>query len=421
MFFRYNALFAFLALCVPLVKGQAPPVVVAVGLQGSFYSPGAVAAALNSTITFEFYGDVHTVTQSTFEDPCSPIPGGFHSGYFGMGLNSSAPIISWNLIVTNVSAPIWFFCATKSPAFHCSVGMVGAINPPSQDMYSQFSSAAKLVTTTASVNNVPVLTGVGAFATMTPTPLITSPPVVASPTPTPTTSSTTSTSTTSSSSPSPTNTTAPSRTSHVGAIVGGSVGGSAALIGLIILLVFCLLRKKQAPKTQSDDSFLYNPSTQAIPGPSVLFAEELQTENHYRTPPVSSNSPPPSTHLSPLRRPSDLTLLANPYIVRHEPAQSEHASSTANLNTQDIRSLAQEVAAVLSQNPPIVHSRQDSSQDSREHQQSVINFAVQNDANVNDTDATQISDHPPPSYPVATSSRPSTGHPDGRGKTAPRT
>lgn len=73
------------------------------------------------TLTCSF----HDVTQSSFEEPCIPLPGGFSSGLAGRGSNFSGPSPIWNLEITNVSAPIWFFCGATVPTLHCASGMVG--------------------------------------------------------------------------------------------------------------------------------------------------------------------------------------------------------------------------------------------------------------------------------------------------------
>ncbi|KIK55638.1 hypothetical protein GYMLUDRAFT_833725 [Collybiopsis luxurians FD-317 M1] len=152
------------------VRGQFN-VQVQVGVEGSFYTPGTVSAGMNDVVTFVFGGDFHDVTQSSFENPCVPLPGGFSSGFAGRGADFSNPTPVWNLQITNVSGPLWFFCAATEPTFHCASGMVGAINPPSQEVYSSFVAAAKNTSPTATVAVSYVPNGVGAFATSSPAPV----------------------------------------------------------------------------------------------------------------------------------------------------------------------------------------------------------------------------------------------------------
>lgn len=44
------------------------------------FSPSNITAQPGDTVTFSFMQRNHSVTQSTFDTPCDPAPGGFHSG-----------------------------------------------------------------------------------------------------------------------------------------------------------------------------------------------------------------------------------------------------------------------------------------------------------------------------------------------------
>jgi len=340
----YHA-FAFAAILFVTVKGQLQNQLVNVGIQGSFYSPGTTSASENTVVTFEFFGFSHSVTQSSADDPCNPLPNGFHSGYYGTGTNNSGPVMAWNLMITNVSAPIWYFCAVGRPVFHCSVGMVGVINPPSQDAYNTFMINAKSVTTTASIGATPILTGIGAFASSTPTTTV----LAVTVTPSSTSSSSTPTpSSTSSSSPSPTTAPVQVVTPNLGVIVGGTVGGAIAIITFMFALwYFCLRNKQQPPAAvQNDDFFRYN-SVSARRLPTEGFGDTIASSN-------------PASSLTPLRL-SPVIQATHPH--RHwqlpVPAQQSDIDSTSlnptnttgQPNNVDIRALAQEVAAVLYQNP----------------------------------------------------------------------
>ncbi|KJA26536.1 hypothetical protein HYPSUDRAFT_52433 [Hypholoma sublateritium FD-334 SS-4] len=135
--------------------------VITVGQLGSFYNPPTLSAGLNDTVTFTFLGPFHTVTQSSQTAPCVTLPGGFNSGVLGLGINGTNPVSSWTLTITNVServsnpisnknflVAIWYFCQISTPTSHCGSGMVGAINPPSQEAYQQFKAAAEAVSGT---------------------------------------------------------------------------------------------------------------------------------------------------------------------------------------------------------------------------------------------------------------------------------
>ncbi|KAJ7222114.1 hypothetical protein GGX14DRAFT_352751, partial [Mycena pura] len=100
---------------------------VTVGVQGSFFVPPTVSAEVNDTIIFVFGGDIHSVTQTSFANPCVPLPGGFNSGFLGRGPDFSDPTPIWTLTITNASEPIWIFCEASLPTSHCESGMVGCV------------------------------------------------------------------------------------------------------------------------------------------------------------------------------------------------------------------------------------------------------------------------------------------------------
>jgi len=130
------------------------------------FIPNTITAPNGTVITFKFIGAPgnHTVTQSTFADPCDPAPGGFDSGWvFLPSALSETP--EFNLTVTNDAKPIWFFCKQTNPApGHCEVGMVGAINAPSTgNTFSAFQTNAKAFNKTSGQGQGG-LVGIGASA-----------------------------------------------------------------------------------------------------------------------------------------------------------------------------------------------------------------------------------------------------------------
>jgi plastocyanin len=132
------------------------------------YNPSNFTAANGTTVTFVFpQGVPHSVTQSSFANPCTYLaaangsPGGFDSG-----LQTSK---QFTIKITNDQAPIWFYC--KAPQ-HCGIGMVGAINAPSTgNTADNFLAAAKAIGSNEQTvsDNGPVTGGVNAVATSTPT------------------------------------------------------------------------------------------------------------------------------------------------------------------------------------------------------------------------------------------------------------
>lgn len=111
---------------IPVIVGMSPN-----GSAGNFFSPNRVTAAVGDTIQFQFMGGNHTVTQSTFDNPCIPINMvnasvvGFHSGFFpAMNVQQTGQVPAWNLQI-NDTRPIWMYCAQGR---HCQSGMGMVIN-----------------------------------------------------------------------------------------------------------------------------------------------------------------------------------------------------------------------------------------------------------------------------------------------------
>jgi plastocyanin len=130
------------------------------------YIPSTMTAKNGTVITFKFTGAPgnHTVTQSTFADPCTPVAGGFDSGWVFI---PPSPALSatpeWNLTITDDSKPIWFFCKQLLPSPHCAAGMVGAINAPATgNTFAAFQNNAK--STKTSGQGEGGLVGLGASA-----------------------------------------------------------------------------------------------------------------------------------------------------------------------------------------------------------------------------------------------------------------
>ncbi|KAL4251639.1 Serine-rich & Multicopper Oxidase-related [Abortiporus biennis] len=153
------------ALTVP--SSTANQINVNVGGSGLTFSPSSFNASNGTTVNFYFPSSLqHSVTQSTFANPCSPLSGSNGTG-FDSGLTQGTV---YSIQITNDQTPIWFFC--KFPA-HCGLGMVGAINAPSSgNTFDAFMSAAKSIgSSEASVpDNGPVTSGgVNAQASAAPT------------------------------------------------------------------------------------------------------------------------------------------------------------------------------------------------------------------------------------------------------------
>lgn len=94
------------------------------------FTPSNITAKAGDTITFQFQQKNHTVTQSTFGNPCKSIAStstsgqtGFDSGFKPVA--DGATTFPTFTIQVNDTQPIWAFCAQGN---HCTSGMVFAVN-----------------------------------------------------------------------------------------------------------------------------------------------------------------------------------------------------------------------------------------------------------------------------------------------------
>lgn len=108
----------------------APPKVFDVELRndnGTFhYVPDRINAKVNDIVNFIFKPKAHSVTQSTFNTPCSKLMGGFDTELVNGSISGN---ITRQYTVTDDSKPLWFYCKAQGPPNHCGVGMVFGINP----------------------------------------------------------------------------------------------------------------------------------------------------------------------------------------------------------------------------------------------------------------------------------------------------
>jgi len=134
MFFS-NTIIGVAAVAVAIVEAAAPAAVTAtsspfkvkVGADGLTYTPSNIIAEVGTQIEFDFFPKNHTVTQSSFKDPCHPLSsGGFFSGFVP---TKDSPSSTTFTITVKDKKPIWFYCS-QTVGNHCQKGMVGAINAP---------------------------------------------------------------------------------------------------------------------------------------------------------------------------------------------------------------------------------------------------------------------------------------------------
>ncbi|KAI0811207.1 hypothetical protein BC629DRAFT_1479616 [Irpex lacteus] len=106
-------------------------VVIVGGPNKLFFSPSNITADVGDVITFEFQQKNHTVTQSTFAQPCESLTEtsssgqvGFDSGFMPVSDDVTSNFPTFKVTV-NDSSPIWAFCRQAN---HCGQGMVFSVN-----------------------------------------------------------------------------------------------------------------------------------------------------------------------------------------------------------------------------------------------------------------------------------------------------
>jgi len=107
------------------------------------FTPSNVTAKEGDTIAFQFLAGNHTVTQSSFNDPCTRLTTpslGVDSGYQPVSSNAST-VPQFSFTVNNASSPLWFYCKQAAGA-HCKAGMVFAVNPTANETFDAFKSKA---------------------------------------------------------------------------------------------------------------------------------------------------------------------------------------------------------------------------------------------------------------------------------------
>lgn len=119
---------------------------VLVGDTGLDFNPTSITAAAGDNVIFEFRGGNHTVTQSSFAQPCTFLQTangpGVDSGFQPVAAGATS-FPQWSITIDNATAPLWFYCKRIQPANHCQAGMVFAINPTAEKTFAAFQAAAK--------------------------------------------------------------------------------------------------------------------------------------------------------------------------------------------------------------------------------------------------------------------------------------
>jgi plastocyanin len=114
------------------------------------FQPDHITAAEGDVVQFVFKAKNHTATQSSFKEPCSPLAGGFDSGFMP-STDAGPDFPTYQYTVTNASAPIWVYCKQGN---HCQAGMVFAINTNenSANTFAAYQANAKGASASASAS-----------------------------------------------------------------------------------------------------------------------------------------------------------------------------------------------------------------------------------------------------------------------------
>ncbi|KAF8242705.1 hypothetical protein K440DRAFT_504285, partial [Wilcoxina mikolae CBS 423.85] len=91
------------------------------------FTPNDIKAAVGSFVEFRFYPQNHSVAESSFGKPCTPLSGSetIFSGF--QPVSKGTTDFPTYTIRVNSTTPIWLYC---SQAHHCQSGMTAVINAP---------------------------------------------------------------------------------------------------------------------------------------------------------------------------------------------------------------------------------------------------------------------------------------------------
>ncbi|KAG9125821.1 hypothetical protein FRC07_006049 [Ceratobasidium sp. 392] len=120
---------------------------VTVGAWGKLlYDPQYVHAKPGDTVVFEFHPKNHTVTESSFDNPCQGLVNasgdrvGFRTGFVPVPPEQNSHFPTREYKVPD-DKPHWFYCGQTG---HCPAGMVFAVNPPKHgNTFHKFQAKAK--------------------------------------------------------------------------------------------------------------------------------------------------------------------------------------------------------------------------------------------------------------------------------------
>jgi plastocyanin len=132
MHFTTGATLTAAALMAGLASAQTVHVVsVSSKSNEKIFTPNNIKVPAGDMIQFQFLGGNHSVVQSNFDNPCTPIQShvanatGMFSGYMNVAASAGTGMIPIYTMMVQDEKPIWLYC---SQGMHCQAGMVMVVN-----------------------------------------------------------------------------------------------------------------------------------------------------------------------------------------------------------------------------------------------------------------------------------------------------
>ncbi|KAH9970874.1 hypothetical protein BGW80DRAFT_1253702 [Lactifluus volemus] len=149
MFFRSLALLSTVAAlfssniavsAYPTTSGKVWRVTVGNATGGTIFNPNYINASPGDRVEFTFNPKNHSVTQSSFANPCTHLNNGFDAGFHPVANASSWDLPTFSITV-NDTKPVWVYCrqAENTAGSHCGKGMVFGLNPGAEGSNNSFS------------------------------------------------------------------------------------------------------------------------------------------------------------------------------------------------------------------------------------------------------------------------------------------
>ncbi|KAN0125178.1 Cupredoxin [Russula decolorans] len=173
MMFTSHALLSGIALYVSAASAATWQINVSNATAGLVFNPNNITAAVGDTVEFIFNPKNHSVTQSSFAQPCTPLSGGFDTGFLPVTNGTDNSSLPTRQFVVNDTQPIWIHCrqSANTAGSHCGKGMVFAVNPGangSNNSFANFQATALAIGTQLAANSTNTTTPSGSGSGSTP-------------------------------------------------------------------------------------------------------------------------------------------------------------------------------------------------------------------------------------------------------------